>query len=125
MHVRVTASPETYIRTLLAQGLNREAAARAIKRTDDERSAFVRFAFGVDWEGPDRYDLPRNVDELTVNLAVSNALHVVRSPEFSEASADAIQTLGKLALASGVEACCPAVMPAPSHHAASVSRPYS
>jgi hypothetical protein len=31
LHVRVTASPETCLRTLLDQGLNRGAAARAIK----------------------------------------------------------------------------------------------
>ena len=104
LHVRVTASPETCIQTLLEQGLNREAAARAIKRTDDERGAFVRFAFGVDWEDPARYDLVLNMDKLTVALAVSTVLHMVRSPEISEASADAIRTLGMLALASRAEA---------------------
>ena len=104
LHVRVTASPETCIRTLLAQGLNREAAARTITRTDDERSAFVKFAFGVDWEDPARYDLVLNMDKLSVDLAVSTVLHMIRSPEISEASADAIRTLGMLALASRAEA---------------------
>jgi cytidylate kinase len=104
LHVRVTASPETCIRALLDQGLNREAAARAIKRSDDERSAFVKFAFGVDWEDPARYDLVLNMDKLSVNLAVSTVLHVVRSPEISDASVEAIRTLGMLALASRAEA---------------------
>src|SRR5512137_95273 len=57
LHVWVTASPESRIRTLLDQGLTRETAARAIKRSDDERSAILKFAFGVDWEDPTRYDL--------------------------------------------------------------------
>ncbi len=104
VHVRVTASPETCIRTLLAQGLNREAAARTIKRTDDERSAFVRYAFGVDWDDPTRYDLVLNMDKLTVSLAVSTIVQRVRSADISEASADAIRTLGMLALASRAEA---------------------
>lgn len=104
LHVRVTASPETCIRTLLAQGLNREAAVRTIRRTDDERSAFVKFAFGVDWEDPTRYDLVLNMDKLTVNLAVSTVLHMVHSTEISEASTDAVRTLGMLALASRAEA---------------------
>jgi len=104
LHVRVTASPETCIRTLVAQGLNREAAARAIKRTDDERSAFVKFAFGVDWEDPERYDLVLNMDKLSVALAVSTVLHMVRSPEISEASTEAIRTLETMALASRAEA---------------------
>jgi len=53
---------------------------------------------------PARYDLVLNMDKLTVNLAVSTVLHMVRSPEISEASADAIRTLGMLALASRAEA---------------------
>jgi cytidylate kinase len=104
LHVRVTASPETRIRTLLDQGLSREAAARAIKRSDDERSVFVQFAFGVDWEDPARYDLILNMDKLSVQLAVSTVLHVVRSPEISDASAEAIRTLGMMALESRAEA---------------------
>lgn len=104
LHVRVTASPETCIRTLAEQGLNREAAVRAIKRTDDERSAFVRFAFGVEWEDPARYDLVLNMDKLTMGLAVSTVIHMVRSPEISDASTDALRTLGLLALESRAEA---------------------
>ena len=104
LHVRVTASPETCIRTVMDQGLNREAAARAIKRSDDERSAFVKFAFGVDWEDPARYDLVLNMDKLSVRLAVSTVLHVVRSPEISDASVEAIRTLGMMALESRAEA---------------------
>jgi hypothetical protein len=104
LHVRVTASSETCIRTLMDQGLNREAAARAIKRSDDERGAFVKFAFGVDWEDPERYDLVLNMDKLTVNLAVSTVLHMVRSPEISDASMEAIGALERMALASRAEA---------------------
>jgi len=104
LHVRVTASPESRIRTLLDQGFTREAAARAIKRSDDERSGVLKFAFGVDWEDPARYDIVLNMDKLSVNLAVSTVLHMVRSPEISEASADAVGTLETMALASRAEA---------------------
>ena len=104
LHVWVTASPETRIRTLLNQGWTREAAARALKRSDDERSALVKFAFGVDWEDPARYDLVLNMDKLSVPVAVSTVLHVVRSPVLSDASADALRTLGMLALARRAEA---------------------
>jgi hypothetical protein len=104
LHVRVTASPEKCIHTLMDQGLNREAAARAIRRGDDERSAFVKFAFGVNWEDPERYDLVLNMDKLSVNLAVSTVLHMARSPEISEASVDAIRSLETMALASRAEA---------------------
>jgi cytidylate kinase len=104
LHVRVTASSEHCLRTLMGQGLNREAATRAIKRSDDERSAFVKFAFGVDWEDPARYDLVLNMDKLNPDLAVNTLLHMVRSPEMSEASLEALQSLGTMALTSRAEA---------------------
>jgi hypothetical protein len=104
LHVWVTASPESRIRTLLDQGFTREAAARAIKRSDDERSALVKFAFGVDWEDPARYDLVLNMDKLTVPVAVSTVLHVVRSPAISDASGEALRALSMLALARRAEA---------------------
>jgi hypothetical protein len=71
---------------------------------DDERSGFVRFAFGVDWEDPARYDLVLNVDKLSVPVAVSTVLRVVCSPAISDAAAEALRTLGMMALASRAEA---------------------
>jgi len=51
------------------QGLN-ASAARAIKRTDDERGAFVSLrSRGLG--GPARYDLVLNMDKLTVTLALA------------------------------------------------------
>ncbi len=104
VHVRVTASPETRIRILMARGLDREVAGKAIKRTDDERSGFIRAAFGVDWESPDLYDLVLNMDKLSVDLAVSTAVHVARSREIVEASAEAVRSLEMMGLSSRVEA---------------------
>lgn len=104
LHVRVTASPETCVRTLMAQGLNREAATRAIQRSDDERAGFLRFAFGVDWEDPARYDLVLNMDKLPLDLAVSTVIHMVRSPQIADASPDDLAALEARALASRAEA---------------------
>jgi cytidylate kinase len=104
LHVWVTASLESRVRALLDQGFTRETAARAIKRSDDERSAILKFAFGVDWEDPTRYDLVLNMDKLSVDLAVSTVVHMVRSPAVSEASAEALRTLETLALASRADA---------------------
>jgi hypothetical protein len=86
------------------QGLNREAAARSIKHSDDERGAFVKFAFGVDWEDPTRYDIVLNMDKLTVNLAVATVLHMVRSPEMSDSSVEAMRSLEAMALTSRAQA---------------------
>jgi hypothetical protein len=104
LHVRVTASPETCIRTLMAQGLNRDAAARAVQRSDDERAGFLRFAFGVDWEDPTRHDIVLNVDKLPLDLAVSTVVHMVRSPQIPDASPADLEALEAKALVSRAEA---------------------
>jgi hypothetical protein len=104
LHVRVTAALETCVATLMAQGLNREAATRTIQRRDDERAGFIRFAFGVDWESPARYDLVLNMDKLPLDLAVSTVVHMVRSPLLADASPEDLQALGAKALASRAEA---------------------
>ncbi|MFB3817515.1 MAG: cytidylate kinase family protein [Candidatus Methylomirabilales bacterium] len=104
LHVRITASPEKRVRTLMERGFNREAALAAMKRTDDERSSFIRAAFGVDWEDPDLYDLVLNMDKLSVDLAVATVVHLARSSEIADASADAVRLLETLGLSSRVEA---------------------
>ncbi len=104
LHVRVVASPGTCLRTLTDQGLNPEAAARAIKRTDDERGAFVQFAFGVNWDDPSRYDLVLNMDKLSIQMAVDAVAQLVCSPEFPDASPEAIHSLETLALTTRTEA---------------------
>ncbi len=104
LHVRVVASPATCIRTLTNQGLNPEAAARAIKRTDGERRAFIQFAFGVDWDDPTRYDLVLNMDKLSLQTAVDTVVHLVQSPEFPDVSPEAVRSLASRALSSRAEA---------------------
>ena len=111
LHVRVTASPETRIHTLVARGLSREAAAKALKRSDDERGAFVRFAFGVDWDDPELYDLVLNMEKLSVNLAASTVLALARSHEIAEASVEALTSLERMGLASRAEAALIEALP--------------
>ncbi len=56
LHIRVIASMESRIRNLMARGYTEVAAQRAMNRSDHERSAFIRFAFGVKWDDPALYD---------------------------------------------------------------------
>jgi hypothetical protein len=100
----VTASLETRIGTLVSQGLNREAAARAIAHSDRERGGFVKFAFGVDWEDPARYDLVLNMDKLSVPMGVSTVLAMAKSPDITDATPETLQSLEALALSSRAQA---------------------
>lgn len=104
LHVRVTASLETRIGTLTSQGLNREAAARAIAHSDRERGGFVKFAFGVDWEDPARYDIVLNMDKLSVPMGVSTVLAMAKSSDITDTAPETLQSLEALALSSRAQA---------------------
>ncbi len=104
LHVRVTASLERRLRNLVADGLQEEVALRAVHRSDREREAFTKFAFGVDWENPELYDIVLNMDHLSVNLAVETVVHLARTEEIRARSADAIRSLQTMALTKRAEA---------------------
>jgi cytidylate kinase len=104
MHVRVTASLEKRIQNVVERGFQRDAAIRAIRRTDHEREAFIKFAFGVDWENPELYDLVLNMDHLTVPLAADIVTHMAASEEVKARSMDAMQSLATMGLVRRAEA---------------------
>ncbi|MBM4349272.1 MAG: BON domain-containing protein [Deltaproteobacteria bacterium] len=104
LHIRVTASLEKRIQNLVERGFKREAAIKAIHRSDHERGAFVKFAFGVDWEDPDLYDIVLNMDHLPVDLAIDTVLHMARSEEIKARSIDAMKSLEMMALTRRAEA---------------------
>lgn len=104
LHVRVTASLGKRIQNLVERGFPQEVAAKAIEKSDHERAAFARFAFGVDWDNPVLYDLVLNMDHLSVDLAVRTVLNIARTEEIRARSVDAMRSLEMMSLASRVEA---------------------
>jgi cytidylate kinase len=104
LQIRVTASLEKRIQNLEARGFHRDAAAKAIERSDHERGAYIKFAFGVDWETPELYDIVLNMDKLSIDLAVNTVLNLARSDEIKACSVDALKTLEIMSLSSRAEA---------------------
>ena len=104
LHIRVTASLENRIRTLVERGFQREAAIKAIHKSDHERGAFIKFSFGVDWENPELYDIVVNMDNLTVEMAVNAVLHISSSEEIKARSVDAMRSLEMMGLSRRAEA---------------------
>ena len=88
----------------MERGFHREAALKAIEQSDHERSAFIKFAFGVDWDNPVLYDVVLNTDKMSVKIAVSTVLGIGRSEEIKACSIDAIQSLERMSLERRVEA---------------------
>jgi len=70
LRVLVTASPETRTaRVREAEGLDHEAAARAVKDSDAGRRDYLRRFYDVHEELPTHYDLVVNTDVLSVEQA--------------------------------------------------------
>jgi cytidylate kinase len=104
LRVRVHASVEKRIENLVSRGYPKESARLAIERSDHERSAFMQFAFGVDWSASKLYDLVFNMDKLSVDLVVNMILNVARSKEIEVCSVDALRSIEMMALARRAEA---------------------
>ncbi len=104
LHVRVIASLEKRIENLVERGLQKEEAVRRIHKSDHERAAFIKFAFGVDWEDPQLYDLVLNMDNLTLALAVDTVVHMADSPEIKARSVEALSSLEMMGLVRRSEA---------------------
>ncbi|MGQ9860214.1 MAG: cytidylate kinase family protein [Thermodesulfobacteriota bacterium] len=104
LHVRVIASREKRIQNLIGRGMSAEDASSLIDRTDHDREAFIKFAFGVDWDDPDLYDLVINMDKLSLDLAVETVVRVARSEEIKACSIDAMRQIENMALKSRLEA---------------------
>ena len=104
LHIRVIASLAKRIENLVGRGWHREVAIKAIRKSDHERGAFIKFAFEVDWDNPELYDIVLNTDNLTVDLAVQTVLHIARSEEIKARSVDVMRSLEMMGLARRAEA---------------------
>ena len=104
LHIRVVASLKNRIENLVKRGWLREVAIKAIEKNDHEREAFIKFAFRVDWDDPELYDLVLNMDNLTIDLALNTVLHIAGSEEIKARSVDAMKSLEMVGLAKRAEA---------------------
>ena len=104
LQIRVTASLEKRMENLAGRGLLWEVAIKAIHKSDHERGAFIKFAFGQDWDNAELYDIVINMDNLTVDFAVDTVLHMARSEEIKACSIDAMKSLEMMGLARRAEA---------------------
>ena len=78
MRVFVTASTETRTeRVAKARAIDLAAAAKTVKRDDDERADYIKRFYQVDRELPTHFDLVINTDVLTPDKAADVVLSAV------------------------------------------------
>lgn len=70
LHVRIVAPlPCRIARLMERQGVSRSSAERILRRNDEDRTRFVRQAFGAEIDHPTHYDLMLNTAELSLEEA--------------------------------------------------------
>jgi cytidylate kinase len=105
LHVRIHASEASRIENLVTQrGLGRVAAEKLVRKSDNERSGFMQFAFHMDWNDPSLYDVVINRDKLGVDSAAHMIIQAARSQEIKECSLTALESMERLSLARRVQA---------------------
>ncbi len=105
LHVRIFASNAFRIKHLVDQrGHSREAAENLMRKKDNERRGFIRYAFHMDWNDPSLYDLFINRDKLSADSAVKLIVEAARSKEIEECSLTAMEAMERMSLSRKVEA---------------------
>ena len=105
LHVLVTGSVEKRIQRIVEEKkVNREIAEKMIRRSDQDKRGFLRFAFEEDWLNPNLYDLVLNTDKLTVDSAVKMVMDAAKSDAIKACGIDSMKLLEKLSLQRKVEA---------------------
>lgn len=105
MHVLVTANEESRIhRLMIEMNLSREAAQKLIRRSDNQKKKFFRFAFHKDWNDPSLYDLYVNPDKIGSDKAAQLIMQMARSPELDSCSVYTLDALGRMSQTKRIEA---------------------
>lgn len=105
LHVKIHASDSFRIRSIMDHhGMKREEAEKFIRKNDDQRRGFLKFAFGVDWNDYSRYDIVINREKLGAKLAAQIIVKAGNSPEVKACSAKALEIMERTSLAKRIEA---------------------
>ena len=83
--------------------VSRETAAELVRRSDRERGGYVRYMYNADWNDVHSYDLVVNTTHLLPEQAAHAVAFTLERAEVSP-TAQSLQTIEDLALASRVEA---------------------
>ncbi|MBW2145865.1 MAG: cytidylate kinase-like family protein [Deltaproteobacteria bacterium] len=105
LHVHIHAPFKKRVeRIMKLNNMDRSTAEHIVRNSDRQRGGFLRYAFHIDWEDPQLYDMVVNTEKVGIDTAVQMILDVARSDEIKACSATAMDTMARMALASRAEA---------------------
>jgi cytidylate kinase len=105
LHVRVHSSEKQRTNNLMEKNnLSRKAAQKLIRKSDNERNGFFKFAFHMDLNDPSLYDLIINTGKISRETAARFIVDLASAEEISTCSLTALEAMEKLSLLKKVEA---------------------
>ena len=105
LHVLVTGSLEKRIERVMEMNkVGHEVAEKMVKRSDQDKKGFLRFAFDEDWLNPHLYDLVLSTDKLSIDSAAKMIFDAAGSNEIKACGIDSVKNLGKLSIQRRIEA---------------------
>lgn len=103
LRVRIMAPMATRVARLVKEGaLDPGAAEWAIKQSDRERAARMRYLYDVSWTDPELYHVTLNTGALSAEMTVEVLARAVALPAL-QPTTESVQVLRDLALAARVE----------------------
>jgi cytidylate kinase len=105
LHVRIFASNDRRISNLQeSQRLDGRSAEKIIRKSDNRRKGFFRYAFDIDLNDPTLYDLIINTEKIGNDLASQMIVKMAASDQIGACSLTATDAMERLSLAKKVEA---------------------
>ena len=104
-HVLLHASEQGRVRYLTeAHGLGEKAARELIRKDEEGRGGFFRYAYHSDWRDVSLYDLVINTETMGTDLAFRLILDAAKSETVRACGSDAVDALARLSLKRKVQA---------------------
>jgi hypothetical protein len=85
-------------------GLGKESAEKVIRKSDNDRRGFLRFAFQMDWDDPALYDLVVNTEKLGIEGGADLIERALGLQAVQECSLNTLETMERMTLLKRVEA---------------------
>lgn len=83
LRARIIAGPEKRIAALIKDfNMSRKEATVHLRKLDVQLSKWTRFLYGVQWQDPSLYDVVLNLDDISVDGAVSALAQMTRLADF-------------------------------------------
>jgi len=97
LHIFLHASKTARVKNLMnQQGLTESLAKEMIRKNDNQKRGFLRYAYNLEWDDASLYDLVINTDKMGSRSTAQLIIDAARSEEINTCSLTALETMAKL-----------------------------